>query len=142
MIPNLSCMDGGIERRIKIIEFPFQFKAQGDFIPDHPTIRLRDISLQDKFKQLEYYREFLFLLIDTYREIKDWSELKQPSSHAKRTTEFFFDNSPIDQFLDQYIEITGDHLHDVIHTRELLELYNQEYKSKLMGDKYFKKELI
>ena len=63
-IPKLAQLDGGVQRRIKIISFPFEFKTEITE-DNHKPI---DILLKTKIQNDTSYRNgFLYLMMDTWK---------------------------------------------------------------------------
>jgi len=77
--PHYSCMEG-IPRRVRVVEFPYQFKdeqkdveeANRNRSEDEPEIRLANLNWRHDAKKPEYIAEFMLILMETYdRKLSD-----------------------------------------------------------------------
>ena len=102
-IPKLSKIDKAVERRMRIIEFPFQFVAN----PTEPHHRKGNPDVKEKHCKSDAWRdEFMLMLMDIYKEIKNLADLPMPSSVKKKTHEYFDENNPLKLWLEKYYIIT------------------------------------
>jgi P4 family phage/plasmid primase-like protien len=138
-IPKVNKMDGGIERRMRIINFPFKFvSAEKMSKPEH---RLGDPDIKDKLcKCVEWRDEFLLILTEIYASIKDLKALSPPKSVAEATGEYFDDNNPIKTWLSNYYQITGKD-EDKIGASELKRQYMDDCNLEKASDTIFKQAL-
>ena len=68
-VPDLSVNDGGIQRRMKIIELPFKFvDNEGQELEENQ--KYGDSSLKELITTIDYKSAMLYLLIDTWIENK------------------------------------------------------------------------
>ena len=133
-IPKMSKIDGGIERRMRIIQFPFKFVAE----PTEPYHRKGDPDVKEKHcKSAEWRDEFILLLSEVYAEIKDLKALKAPKSVSEATGEYIDDNNPLKMWLNRYYKITKAET-DMIQATELKRQYLQDNNIEKMADQSFK----
>lgn len=137
-IPDLSKLDGGIERRIKIINFPFQFKESLE--QGNDLVKERILSLQDDFKNPKYYQQFILIIIDIYKTVKDHKIIQQPQSHNEATMHYINDNNLVKGFVAEYIEVTNNKS-DKVWLSTLLECYNELYPEFKLKQKDFSKQI-
>lgn len=104
LIPELSQIDGGIERRLNILPFPLKFVAH----PTEPFHRLVDKSLKDRLRDDEDYRngvrdEMMLLLIEHLGE-----PIEIPPQVEKATRKYLLQNNPVKVWLDIHYELGGE----------------------------------
>ena len=122
-IPRLNKIDGGIQRRLRIIRFPFQFVAS----PTLPNQRLGDPDVKDrKCKSAAWRDEFILMLIERLQVICKWKTLVPPLKVQNVTNDYLDEQNPLKEWLtDQYI-IThweGDRVSASEMRSEFLSLY-------------------
>jgi P4 family phage/plasmid primase-like protien len=115
--PKLGKVDGGIRRRMKIIQFPFNFVEN----PIKTNERLIDNTLKNKLNN-DYYKELILLLIDIASLHKNDVNIKQPVDVINQTNEYFNDNDPVKLWLTNNCIIT-DKQSDQIKTSVLYSHY-------------------
>ena len=115
--PKLSKLDNGVKRRLKIINFPFNFVEN----PVKPNERLINNTLKDKLNN-DFYKELILLLIDIASEHKFDNIIKQPIDVVNQTNEYFDDNDPVKLFLSSQCIITTNQS-DQIKTSDLYNCY-------------------
>jgi P4 family phage/plasmid primase-like protien len=130
-IPALSKIDGGIQRRMKVLKFPFAFKKEcvADF---H---RKADIDLEKKMHTPEWRNEMMTMLIETYKGLKN-----APTCPAveEQSSEYLDENNPLKEWLSEYYDIGGS---NGIQPRELKACYLNDTRTDNIDDKRFKQLL-
>lgn len=120
-IPNLSKLDGGIKRRIRVIPFIYQFK-------ENPIggQKKADITLLSKIREnIEYRQAFMQLLIENYRaHIKGADALAVPQSVVEASEEYITENNPVLTWLQDNYVITHDPK-DVIKAADMFVEYSR-----------------
>ena len=100
--PALSGVDGGVTRRMIMIPFNNNFVED----PVRPNERLIDLSIRKEFKEVEFYQQFMLILIRAYQEYRDSGfVLRIPENVRKETDEYFNDNNHIYNFINDTYEI-------------------------------------
>lgn len=103
-MPVLSGNDGGVARRMRIINFPYQFVDT----PSKPNEKQIDIMLADKFKKTEYLQQFILILIERYRLYKQGNfKLHTPQRVLDDTQEYLDENNHVKNFLYETYDIVG-----------------------------------
>jgi P4 family phage/plasmid primase-like protien len=124
--PNIKKIDGGLMRRLKVIDHPFQFV-------DNPTKsdeRKKDITIKPKFESnIKYAREYLLILLDRIKSVK-LKTIEMPQKVKEDTSEYFVENNPVKVYLDAFIEITGDKK-DKIKSTTLKDHYDEHSDTKI-----------
>ncbi len=102
-IPRLNKIDGGIQRRLRVIRFPFQFVAS----PTLPQHRHGDPDVKDrKCKSPEWRNEFILMLIERLQVIRKWKSLVPPLKVKEVTNGYLDEQNPIKDWLDEHYVIT------------------------------------
>ena len=100
--PVLSGNDGGVARRMRIINFPYQFVDT----PSKPNEKQIDIMLADKFKETEYLQQFMLILIERYRLYKEGNfKLHTPQRVLDDTQEYLDENNHVKNFIYETFDI-------------------------------------
>ena len=95
-IPQLNRPDGGIQRRLEVVQFPFQFVPEV-IEPHHKKI---NIELKEKIIKSEAWRnEMWFLLLEAY-SLLNKDGLVVPSAITEATTGYIDDQNPIKEWLE------------------------------------------
>lgn len=131
--PNIKKLDKGIMRRIKMIMFPFTFV-------DNPTCKnhkKKDNYLKTVLETIDYAREYLLLLLEVIKNNKDINNINIPILVSQNTSEYFDDNNPTIDFINDHIEISDDNI-------KCIDLYNyyQDLYSEKISLKSFIKSMI
>jgi P4 family phage/plasmid primase-like protien len=138
-IPQLSGIDGGVQRRFRIIDFPFKFVSEPK---PNSNERLADPDVKLKLCSSEEWRnEFLYILIDAYSKIRDLKALIPPASVKKSTGDYVDDNNPLKSWLTKFYTVTGLDT-DFITARELKTDYLNDTGIEKIPDVTFKQMLV
>lgn len=138
--PRLSKIDQGIQRRVRVIVFPFQFKPAYEII-NTLIHRLGDPDLKDKkCKSDEWRNEFMLMLLGVYLKNKDLKSLIMPSKVKESTKDYIDDNNKAGAWLATYYTMTHDPS-DRIQAKELKAAYLMDNHIERIGDKSFKELL-
>ena len=109
-IPRLNKIDGGIQRRLRIIRFPFQFVAT----PTLPHHRHGDPDVKDrKCKSVAWRDEFVLMLIERLQVIRKWKSLAPPAKVREVTSGYLDEQNPLKDWLAEHYVIThweGDYV--------------------------------
>ena len=104
-IPKLTQMDGGSERRLRVIKFPFKFVA-----PDkatEPYHRVGDPEVKEKLcSSVEWRDELCLMLIETYAEIKNMPFLAEPIAVKEATRGYVDSNNMLCEWLETFYDRT------------------------------------
>lgn len=102
-IPRLNKLDGGIQRRLRIIQFPFQFVAT----PTLPHHRLGDPDVKDrKCKSAAWRDEFILMLLERLQIIRKWKALVPPAKVKEITGGYLDEHNPLKEWLEENFDIT------------------------------------
>jgi len=117
----LSKPDGGIQRRLEILEFPFQFVSN----PTLANERKGDAEMKGRIIKSEAWRdEFFWMLIDAFKTIgSDWIT---PQKVKTLSGGYIDENNPVAEWLNEHYERVGldDHAGWQVST-ELRNAFNE-----------------
>ena len=126
-IPELSKVDGGVQRRLRVIEFPFDFVEN----PTMPHQRQADNELKETLvKSLLWKQHFMRMLIFFYQtEVKGCQSLEPPENVVRASKSFLDSCNPIAEWLNENCTLTGDR-RDKAKFPEVLDYYKDVHKRK------------
>ena len=102
-IPRLNKVDGGIQRRLRIIRFPFQFVGT----PTLPHHRHGDPDVKDrKCKSVAWRDEFILMLIERLQVIRKWKSLVPPAKVREVTSGYLDEQNPLKEWLAEFYLVT------------------------------------
>lgn len=105
--PDLNKMDNGIQRRLKILNYPFNFVEQ----PNKSHHRLINNNLKNEINE-QFYKQFILYLINiienNYDENNNYKPIEIPNKFKNETEQYLNDNNPVKTFIDEYIDITNN----------------------------------
>lgn len=112
--PILSGADGGVRRRLRIINFPFNFVEK----PKQSNERLVDLNLQKRFQNTAYYQQFCLILLEKYKEyVKSGYKIHTPKQVIDDTNAYLDENNFVKRYIDDTYEL-GDKQVDYISASE------------------------
>lgn len=126
-IPALNKLDGGIQRRLRILHYPFQFRAQ----PSQQNEKLGDPRIkEEKVYLLAWKQQFMRILLNNFEcRIKNTNSLSLPSQVQAASTEYIDSNNEVKDWLDEFCILTRNRA-DTIKAQLLYEFY----RSTITGD--------
>jgi P4 family phage/plasmid primase-like protien len=104
-IPELNNFDGGIARRMRIVNLPFKFVE----IPRMAHEKQLDTTLKHKFESdVEYAQQFMILLLEYYnKNVKNVNKLYTPDEVMLKTNEYLITQDAVGQFINETYDITN-----------------------------------
>jgi P4 family phage/plasmid primase-like protien len=124
--PNIKKVDGGIKRRIKMVQYKLDFVSK----PEKENQRQVDTTLKDKLDNVDYYREYLLLLLEYATKNKNTAPVI-PEEVEKRTEDYFTENNPVKIFIDKFINIESKKSKSKIRTSDLKDYYEDHMECKI-----------
>lgn len=116
---QFSKVDGGIQRRTRVIEYPFKFVDE----PCNEMQKQIDRNLENLFTTDKYRDACITILIDNWRNIKGLSKLNTPDSVIEESREYCNESNGVLCFINEKIKITNNP-DDKIMSKVLLLKYN------------------
>lgn len=138
-IPELSKLDGGIQRRLRVVNFPFKFTSN----PMTPLEKLSNPSLkEDKFHRLDWRQQLMNFLIDNFtRRLKNATTLSTPAEVMRATNDYFDSNNNVIDWLHAHYDITGNPA-DQIRAQLLYNTYKIDKVTDLLDIKKFRSQML
>jgi phage/plasmid-associated DNA primase len=106
VIPELSKKDGGVERRLHCVDFPFKFMEEEKYDPKNPIHKRRNTEVLQKSKyDKNYHIQFLLILIHRFcvKNMKRYTQLIAPDRQKKCTTAYYnSEEAKLEKYLDKY----------------------------------------
>tara|TARA_R100001198_G_C5235017_1_gene213192 strand:+ start:66 stop:2699 length:2634 start_codon:yes stop_codon:yes gene_type:complete len=141
--PNVSGVDGGIKRRVKIIEYTTQFV---ETVKNENYERRIDPNFMKIVSSIDMRDAFVIMLLDNWIEnVKDSNLVKVPNCVIEDSKEYCDSCDIVKQFLDNGYTITGDSK-DRIKSNEIYTTFKCYCKSngieKILSDKKFKENML
>ena len=138
-IPKLTQMDGGSERRLRVVRFPFKFvAAERTALASDPYHRVGDPDVKERLcKSAAWRDEMCLMLIEVYATIKDLKSLPQPGEVAAATSCYVDANNPTKEWLETHYTITGREK-DRIGAAVLKQAYMADMGLDCMSDQAFR----
>jgi len=122
-IPKMSKFDGGIERRINIIDYPFEFRDVKT-ITNTNIQRPINYDLKDKvINNMDIIQTFIIMLIEIAYKYKD-VDYETPTKIIENKKIYADENNDISEWFKSIIEVTTDE-NDYIKVSELMLQYNE-----------------
>jgi P4 family phage/plasmid primase-like protien len=127
-IPELNNFDGGIARRMRIVNLPFKFVEN----PHMAHEKQLDTTLKHKFESnVEYAQQFMILLLEYYnKNVKNVNKLYTPDEVMVKTNEYLKTQDAVGQFIVETYEITNSEKDKV----KSADLYQEFKHSEFCGD--------
>jgi P4 family phage/plasmid primase-like protien len=127
-IPELNNFDGGIARRMRIVNLPFKFVEN----PHMAHEKQLDTTLKHKFESnVEYAQQFMILLLEYYnKNVKNVNKLYTPDEVMYKTNEYLKTQDAVGQFIVETYEITNSDKDRV----KSADLYQEFKHSEFCGD--------
>lgn len=133
-IPKLNRADGGVQRRMEVLEFPFKFVKEVSDITHKPI----NEDLKDKIiKSPEWRDEMFHMLLEAYK-ITEANGLIAPESVRASSQEYMDENNPVKEWLINTYHINKDpeDRRFQIGSTELKNLYQNSTNHNISPDKF------
>lgn len=98
IIPEID-MDGGVRRRLRVVEWSVKFVAKEDFDSTNKKHVLKDDDLDEKIKEDEWKQNFMWLLINEYYPMYIKNGLCEPKEVSDLSGKVMEDNDKIGKYL-------------------------------------------
>jgi phage/plasmid-associated DNA primase len=141
--PRLSKADGGIQRRLRIINFPFQFKDEDHIDLTNPAHKPSDSGVEeDTLRNTGWRDAFLHLLLETYTTITS-AGLRPPPEVLEASAEFMDESNPVKGWLLENFRVGLDKEDERfrIGASEINALWAEHHPGKRLADSAMKNYL-
>jgi P4 family phage/plasmid primase-like protien len=119
---RLSKVDGGIARRLRVIEFKYKFMPPEKFDETNPYHKLMDPSINEKFADdVRYKQAMMKILCDNWKDnVKDMKSMPPPAEVLEASKSYLEECNPVMIYINEHYDITGNN-DDHIAARTLYE---------------------
>ena len=131
-IPALSKIDGGLQRRMKVLKFPFAFKKESECTTEFH--RIADPDLERKVSSIEWRNEMILMLLETYEKIRNLKSGPSCPSVEQESSEYMNENNPLKHWLEEHYNLGGS---DGVFPRELKSEYVSDTGDNTIDDRRF-----
>jgi P4 family phage/plasmid primase-like protien len=122
--PELSSVDGGIGRRVRVIDWKMKFVDADDYDKNNPYHRIRDGYMMSKITTPEIRDAFIKLLLDRWESrVSKMSAIPVPEEVKKASASYVADSNPVLGFVMDKIDITHNAT-DFVMSSTLYNLFN------------------
>ena len=124
-MPTLNKMDGGINRRLKVINYPFKFV-------ENPLKDTNERKINMNLKNditPEFINEFLLILFEYAHKNIDMKIIVQPSAVINSSSEYLDNNNPVKEFINTYLELTSNQK-DTLKCSTILDSFHRVYPTR------------
>jgi len=133
-IPKMNRADGGAQRRIEVLNFPFNFKED----PTEPHHKAINVSLKDKISKDNDWRDaFFHILIECFKHTKA-NGLVAPDWVKEASQEYMDENNPVKGWLETNYHTNKDaqDRRFQIESSRLRAQYEEMTNHKISPDKF------
>jgi len=131
--PSLNDFDGGICRRLSVVDFPFKFVDK----PIRDMEKPIDITLEHTFKtNIVYAQEFMLMLLENLPE----NSIHKPEEVLEETNSYLENNNLVKKFITEYLIITGNR-DDMISSSEMFQLFQRSPHNNKNTIQWFKEQM-
>lgn len=131
-IPALNKIDKGIQRRMRILRFPFVFKRQEEV--SEPFHRLAVLDLEKIVQQTAWRDEMLLILMEKYAQVSKMKASPTCDSVREQSDDYIDENNPLKSWLEQHYTFGGD---AIISARDLKRQYLSDMGIDGIDDRKF-----
>jgi P4 family phage/plasmid primase-like protien len=118
-MPKLNKIDGGITRRLEVIDYPFKFVEN----PTKPEERKINYALKDEITP-DFINEFLLMLFEYASKNINNKTIDKPNDVINSSGQYLDNNNPVKDFITRYL-IKTDKETDKIKCSKLLEYFHR-----------------
>jgi P4 family phage/plasmid primase-like protien len=118
-MPKLNKIDGGITRRLEVIDYPFKFVEN----PTKPEERKINYALKDEITP-DFINEFLLMLFEYASKNINNKTIDKPNDVINSSGQYLDNNNPVKDFITRYL-IKTDKDTDKIKCSKLLEYFHR-----------------
>jgi P4 family phage/plasmid primase-like protien len=136
--PELSSVDGGIGRRVRVIEWKMKFVDQEDYDVNNKYHIIKDGSMMKRIITPEIRDAFMRLLLDRWQNrVSKMTFIPVPKDIQEPSASYVADSNPVLGFVMSNLDITHNDK-DCIYSNTLYNLFN----NKNISQTRFKNDLL
>jgi len=138
--PELSSVDGGIARRLRIIDYRVKFVDEPD--PNNIYQKPRDPELMSKIKTDDIRNAFIIMLLKRWDErVSQLKIISVPDEIKEASADFVDDSNPVLGFIMNNYEITNNE-NDKINSTALYTHFASSNRDSKISNKRFKDDIL
>lgn len=137
-IPALNKLDGGIQRRLRIINYPFSFTSN----PSLPHEKMGDSTLkEEKLERVDWRQQFILILQNNFTQrIKQADQLDTPAIIIQSSEEYLDSNNVVKEWLSANCYITGER-EDCHRPKDLYQVYKHTTESDVLTFQHWSQQI-
>ena len=140
--PELSDMDGGIARRLDVVDFKYKFVEQPR--KDKPFEKAIDYDLDQTFKDnVAYSQQLMRMLWKIFPSVING--ISKPKEVIDASLQYLNDNNKVRAFIDQYLEAVKEPVPDkpvMIKSSDMFAAFKRSEHYNGKGTDWFKQQMI
>jgi putative DNA primase/helicase len=138
--PELSSVDGGIARRLRVVEWKMKFVESPD--PNNKYQAPRDAELMAKIKTDDIRNAFIKILLDRWdKRVSVFKLIPVPNEIKDASNDFVDDSNPVLGFIMSNYEITNNE-NDKIGSDKLFTHFAGSCRDSKVSNKRFKDDML
>jgi phage/plasmid-associated DNA primase len=138
--PELSSVDGGIARRLRVVEWKMKFVESPD--PNNKYQAPRDAELMSKIKTDDIRNAFIKMLLDRWdTRVSAFKLIPVPNEIKDASNDFVDDSNPVLGFIMSNYEITNNE-NDKINSTVLYTHFASSNRDSKISNKRFKDDIL
>jgi putative DNA primase/helicase len=138
--PELSSVDGGIARRLRVVEWKMKFVDEPD--PNNKYQAPRDAELMAKIKTDDIRNAFVRMLLDRWdKRVSAFKLIPVPNEIKDASNDFVDDSNPVLGFIMSNYEITNNE-NDKINSTALYTHFASSNRDSKISNKRFKDDIL
>jgi P4 family phage/plasmid primase-like protien len=138
--PELSSVDGGIARRLRVVEWKMKFVESPD--PNNKYQAPRDAELMAKIKTDDIRNAFIKMLLDRWdNRVSAFKLIPVPNEIKDASADFVDDSNPVLGFIMSNYEITNNE-NDKINSTALFTHFAGSCRDSKISNKRFKDDML
>lgn len=138
--PELSSVDGGIARRLRIIDYRVKFVDEPD--PNNIYQKPRDPELMSKIKTNDIRNAFIIMLLKRWDDrVSKLKIISVPDEIKEASADFVDDSNPVLGFIMNNYEITNNE-NDKINSTALYTHFASSNRDSKISNKRFKDDML
>jgi P4 family phage/plasmid primase-like protien len=138
--PELSSVDGGIARRLRIIDYRVKFVDEPD--PNNIYQKPRDPELMSKIKTDDIRNAFIIMLLKRWDDrVSKLKIISVPDEIKEASADFVDDSNPVLGFIMNNYEITNNE-NDKINSTALYTHFASSNRDSKISNKRFKDDIL
>jgi P4 family phage/plasmid primase-like protien len=138
--PELSSVDGGIARRLRVIEWKMKFVENPD--PNNKYQAPKDAELMSKIRTDDIRNAFIIMLLKRWDErVSNLKLIFVPDKIKEASADFVDDSNPVLGFIMTNYEITNNE-NDKINSTALYSHFTSSNRESKISNKRFKDDML